>query len=335
MAIDFPNNPSIGQQTSIGTTTWEWDGVVWQVVGTTQSVGPTGPTGPQGAAGIQGVQGDIGPTGPTGAQGPQGIQGPTGSIGPQGIQGAIGPTGPQGDQGLQGEVGPTGPQGAVGSQGPQGEQGLQGQPGPIGPTGPTGPKGTFESSATQPVNPVEGDIWFNSAEGKLLLFYDGFWIETVVGEIGPTGPTGATGLTGATGDIGPTGPTGATGPSGLTGFSSSWELPAGASNLSFTVDWNKTYIMWVRGNIPNGILVWNARATVTNSNVPVIGDQYGWYYSAGNQLVLNSIPPQIIGTSGNIINSAPAVADSNTFVLGITNNSGAPCTIYYGYVTIG
>ena len=36
----------------------------------------------------------------------------------------------------------------------------------------------------------------------------------------------------------------------------SWTLAPGANTVSFTVDWNFTYAMWVRGNIPNGISVW-------------------------------------------------------------------------------
>jgi hypothetical protein len=225
--------------------------------------------------------------------------------------------------------GSEGPQGAVGPTGPTGPTGPQGV---TGPTGPTGARGTFLVSEATPSESSEGDIWFNSVEGKLLIFYDEFWIETIVGEIGPTGPTG---LIGPSGLIGATGPTGPTGPSGLTGFTSSWTIPVGSSTQSFTVDWNNTYLMWIRGNIPNGIIVWNARVTVTNSNVPIIGDQYGWYYADGNALVLTSIPNQIIGTTGNIISTSPAVVESNTFSFGITNNSGSECTIHYGYVMIG
>jgi hypothetical protein len=119
-----------------------------------------------------------------------------------------------------------------------------------------------------------------------------------------------------------------------TVFRSSWTIPTGTSNPGFTVDWNKTYLMWVRANIPNGIIVWNARVTVTNSNVPVIGEQYGWYYAEGNALVLTSIPSQIIGTNGSIINTSPGVSEANTFNFGITNNSGSSCTVEYGYIQI-
>jgi hypothetical protein len=68
--------------------------------------------------------------------------------------------------------------------------------------------------------------------------------------------------------------------------------------------------------------------------VPVIGVQYGWYYLAGNALVLTSIPSQIVGTAGSISTSAPAGSNTNTFTFGITNNSGSPKTVYYGYVKI-
>jgi hypothetical protein len=114
----------------------------------------------------------------------------------------------------------------------------------------------------------------------------------------------------------------------------SWTVSAGSGTYSFTVPTNANYVMWMRGNIPNGICVWNATVSISNPNVPVIGNQYGWYYTAGNQLVLTAIPNQIIGTSGSIITSSPAVSNTNTFSFGITNNSGTNQTVVYGYKTI-
>ena len=114
----------------------------------------------------------------------------------------------------------------------------------------------------------------------------------------------------------------------------SWTLSAGANTVSFTVSAGQSYTMWVNGNIPNGIVNWNATVTISNSNVPVIGVQYGWYYVDGNALVLTSIPNQIVGTAGSINNSSPVIANSNTFTFGITNNSGASQIIYYGYVKV-
>jgi hypothetical protein len=115
----------------------------------------------------------------------------------------------------------------------------------------------------------------------------------------------------------------------------SWTLAPGINTVSFTVDWNYTYTMWVRGNIPNGIAVWNATVTVTNSNVPVVGTQYGWYYVDGGALVLTAIPDQIVGTAGGISTAAPAVGTtSNTFVFSITNNTAEAQTVYYGYTKL-
>jgi len=53
-AIDFPDDPFIGQEFTAAGSTWVWTGAVWQVL----RVAPIGPTGPQGA---------VGPTGATGS----------------------------------------------------------------------------------------------------------------------------------------------------------------------------------------------------------------------------------------------------------------------------
>jgi hypothetical protein len=116
--------------------------------------------------------------------------------------------------------------------------------------------------------------------------------------------------------------------------SGSWTLSAGTNTVSFTVTAGQSYIMWVNGNIPNGIVNWNATVTLSNSNVPVIGVQYGWYYLAGNALALTSIPSQIVGTAGTISTSAPAGTNTNTFTFDITNNSGTSQIVYYGYIKI-
>ena len=124
--------------------------------------------------------------------------------------------------------------------------------------------------------------------------------------------------------------------SGSTGVpvTGSWTLTTGANTVSFTVTAGQSYVMWVNGNIPNGIVNWNATVTLSNSNVPVVGVQYGWYYLAGNALVLTSIPSQIVGTAGTISTSAPAGSNTNTFTFGITNNSGTSQIVYYGYVKV-
>ena len=68
----------------------------------------------------------------------------------------------------------------------------------------------------------------------------------------------------------------------------------------------------------------------------MVGSQYGWYYSIGNALVLNSIPDQIVGTNNGITNTPAGYAPntSHIFKFGITNNSGANQTIYWGYTRL-
>jgi hypothetical protein len=114
----------------------------------------------------------------------------------------------------------------------------------------------------------------------------------------------------------------------------SWSVPAGASTQSFQVDSGHTYTMWVNGNIPNGIITWNATVTTSNTNVPVAGSQYGWYYVDGGALVLTSIPAQIVGVNGAISTTSFATTTSNTFEFGITNNSETTQTINYGYIKL-
>jgi hypothetical protein len=127
-----------------------------------------------------------------------------------------------------------------------------------------------------------------------------------------------------------------TGGNVLTKTTGTWTLPTGASTQSFTVDMNSSYSMWVNGNIPNGIITWNATVTTSNTNVPAVGSQYGWYYTPGNALVLTAMPDQIIGTTNTLISSPTSYAPntSNVFKFGITNNSGASQIINYGYIKL-
>jgi hypothetical protein len=92
--------------------------------------------------------------------------------------------------------------------------------------------------------------------------------------------------------------------------------------------------MWVNGNIPNGIVMWNATVSLSNTNVPAVGTQYGWYYTAGNALVLVNIPAQIVGTAGGISTATVVTTASNVFEFNITNNSGTSQVVYWGYTTL-
>jgi hypothetical protein len=122
----------------------------------------------------------------------------------------------------------------------------------------------------------------------------------------------------------------------VTRFEGSWTVPVGNSTQSFTVSPNETYSMWVDCNIPNGILTWNATATVTNTNVPVVGAQYAWVYNGGGTPIdFTSIPNQFIGTANTIVRSNVAPSSTtNRFDFGINNTSGGNVTVRYGWIQI-
>jgi hypothetical protein len=115
-----------------------------------------------------------------------------------------------------------------------------------------------------------------------------------------------------------------------------WAVTTGTNTYTFTLPSDGTYAMWVKGNIPNGIIVWNATASVSNTNVPAIGFQYAWNYTGGGSpIALTSIPDQIRGTAGTISTDATYTGTtSNRFDFGISNSSGSTQTIYYGYTKI-
>jgi hypothetical protein len=143
---------------------------------------------------VQVMYTQLGPTGAQGATGPTGAQGPTGPTGATGAASTVtGPTGATGDASTV--TGPTGPTGAAGATGPIGPTGPEGNFTVTGPTAPTGATG-----------PIEGDVWFDSVNGKFYVYYDNYWVEISANKAGPTGPTGPTGLTGPSGIVSVTGP---------------------------------------------------------------------------------------------------------------------------------
>jgi len=127
--------------------------------------------------------------------------------------------------------------------------------------------------------------------------------------------------------------------SGLTNVAQqttgSWSVTAGTNTYSFTVS-SGTYNMWVTGNIPNGIIAWNALATITNTNVPVVGTQYAWVYNGGGTpLDFVSIPNQFIGTANAIVRSNVAPSSTtNRFDFSINNTSGNSVVVNYGYTKL-
>jgi hypothetical protein len=121
-----------------------------------------------------------------------------------------------------------------------------------------------------------------------------------------------------------------------TTFESTWTVPTGNSTQSFTVTPSNTYYMWVDCNIPNGIIAWNATASVTNTNVPVVGTQYAWVYNGGGTPIdFTSIPNQFTVTANAIVRSNVAPSSTtNRFDFGINNTSGGNVTVRYGWAQI-
>jgi hypothetical protein len=188
--------------------------------------------------------------------------------------------------------------------------------------------GTQPNSLGNDIGPGDGYLYVQ--DGDLVL-------GSLNGGTSQTWNFGADGTLTAPGNVTVTGNLNVTGTAGnvATKFSGSWTVPTGNSTQSFSVEGNNTYQMWVEGNIPNGIIAWNALVTVTNNNVPVLGQQFAWNYEGGGSpLLLTTIPDQIIGTAGAISNVAPVVANTNVFTFGINNASGSSQTVQYGWIRI-
>ena len=159
--IDFPSNPNVNQQHTAFGNVWFWNGESWRKAGPIQTQGAQGNAGTPGAQGHQGLTGS-------------GAQGATGAQGDNGAQGAIGTQGAQGHQGFQGTTG---------------AQGVQGQ---------VGGGASITSQADPPTGANDGDLWWDSDEGPLLLYYnDGNSSQWVDISTGPMGAQGAQGTQGS------------------------------------------------------------------------------------------------------------------------------------------
>ena len=63
----------------------------------------------------------------------------------------------------------------------------------------------------------DGDLWWDSTDGKLYIHYDGVWVDTVATVVGPQGPKGDKGDPGISNQPGPQGPQGIQGTQGPQG----------------------------------------------------------------------------------------------------------------------
>jgi hypothetical protein len=169
--------------------------------------------------------------------------------------------------------------------------------------------------------------------GKTIKFFAGGTTSSAIAmTVANTGVTVGGNIT-ATGTLSGSG-------SGLTGVAlkttGSWTVTTGTNTYSFTVPAGGTYQLWVDCNIPNGIIAWNATATITNTNVPVVGVQAAWVYNGGGSPIdFTSIPNQFIGTANTIVRTSAAPSTTtNRFDFGLNNTSGGNVTVRYGWVVI-
>ena len=63
--------------------------------------------------------------------------------------------------------------------------GEKGATGPSGASGATGPGAPLTSSATAPVSPSAGDLWFNTTTGASYIYYNSAWVELGGGSMSP------------------------------------------------------------------------------------------------------------------------------------------------------
>ena len=86
---------------------------------------------------------------------------------------SIAPPGPAGPPGPSGNDGSDGADGAAGPPGPTGTPGSAGSPGSAGPPGPPGSGGgaSVTTSDTPPTSPSDGDLWWDSQNGRMLVYY--------------------------------------------------------------------------------------------------------------------------------------------------------------------
>ena len=119
-----------------------------------------------------------------------------------------------------------------------------------------------------------------------------------------------------------------------TKVTGSWNVPNGENN--FTIGLSPgTYIIWVNGNIPNGIITYNAVVTITNINVPVAGNYSSWVYTGGGTpLDFTSLPDQIVGLNTTTRSSIYSGSNSNNFIFGIRNTTSTTYQVNYGYIKL-
>ena len=353
MAVNFPNSPSTGDTHSEGGGVWKWTGYAWRRVPDPGAKGEPGEKGQKGEIGSTGSQGDKGDKGA-----PSTVAGPKGDTGDKGATGA---TGGDGDKGDKGE-----PSTVAGDKGDKGELGNSG-------TGTKGEKGAGSSvtigvSPPTSPTPVPGDMWWDSDDADLHVYYnDGNtsqWVSVTSsaalkgqtgdkgqkGEIGVTGDKGQKGETGAAASKGQKGEIGATGGSGGTGNDGDKGQKGDEGSAGSTGIPVGTIAMYGSASAPSGWQLCNggsastsALQSVVGSNVPDLRDKFivggGNSYSHGNNggnanitLSLANLPSHTHG-DGTLSASNQSITGTVTKISECYNVAGGATGVFTRYNT--
>jgi hypothetical protein len=114
-------------------------------------------------------------------------------------------------------------------------------------------------------------------------------------------------------------------------------LGLGMNGITITLDVNATYTMWLRAVVDNGVISYNATFTITNANLPVLGQQQAYAYTgAGTPLDWVSLPTQIINTAGGVTRNGTLIGPlpANVFDFVIQNDSEQEVVLHYGYTKV-
>ena len=353
MAVNFPNSPSTGDTHSEGGGVWKWTGYAWRRVPDPGAKGEPGEKGQKGEIGSTGSQGDKGDKGA-----PSTVAGPKGDTGDKGATGA---TGGDGDKGDKGE-----PSTVAGDKGDKGELGNTG-------TGTKGEKGAGSSvtigvSPPTSPTPVPGDMWWDSDDADLHVYYnDGNtsqWVSVTSsaalkgqtgdkgqkGEVGVTGDKGQKGEAGAAASKGQKGEVGAQGGSGGTGNDGDKGQKGDEGSAGSTGIPVGTIAMYGSASAPSGWQLCNggsaqtsALQSIVGSNVPDLRDKFvvggGNSYSHGNNggnanitLSLANLPSHTHG-DGTLSASNQSITGTVTKISECYNVAGGATGVFTRYNT--
>jgi hypothetical protein len=162
------------------------------------------------------------------------------------------------------------------------------------------------SSDSAPLNPEEGQFWWNSLDASLYVYYDSYWVQAV------TGVTGAAGVAGSDGPIGVTGDTGSQGVAGADGtFASTQVIETKASAYTLV-------------SADAGKLLLNSAAITITVQGLAVGEQVDF---------MQNVAGQITFAAGGGVTLNSKVGELKTE--GLYSAAGIKCVAANTYILIG